>query len=155
MRSGQHKVVQMLRYAVLAALLLGASGVFGLSIALAEDNAADLAQRVADLEAYINNGAPKNLNAAGPGHTAWMMTSSALVLFMTPGLAFFYGGMMSESAGWCRCRVRPRGHCVDAARNWGRPEGRVHESGLLPCVIPFDGPYQRPRCPVPHRHVQS
>ncbi len=27
------------------------------------------------------------------GDTAWMMTSSALVLLMTPGLAFFYGGL--------------------------------------------------------------
>jgi Amt family ammonium transporter len=28
------------------------------------------------------------------GDTAWMLTSSALVLFMTPGLAFFYGGLV-------------------------------------------------------------
>ena len=28
------------------------------------------------------------------GDTAWMLTSAALVLFMTPGLAFFYGGMV-------------------------------------------------------------
>ena len=28
------------------------------------------------------------------GHTAWLLTSTALVLFMTPGLAFFYGGMV-------------------------------------------------------------
>ena len=28
------------------------------------------------------------------GATAWMLTSCALVLFMTPGLAFFYGGMV-------------------------------------------------------------
>jgi Amt family ammonium transporter len=27
------------------------------------------------------------------GSTAWILASSALVLFMTPGLAFFYGGM--------------------------------------------------------------
>jgi Amt family ammonium transporter len=27
------------------------------------------------------------------GDTAWLLASSALVLFMTPGLAFFYGGM--------------------------------------------------------------
>lgn len=27
------------------------------------------------------------------GDTAWMLTSSALVLLMTPGLAFFYGGL--------------------------------------------------------------
>jgi Amt family ammonium transporter len=28
------------------------------------------------------------------GNTAWMLTASALVLFMTPGLAFFYGGLV-------------------------------------------------------------
>jgi Amt family ammonium transporter len=28
------------------------------------------------------------------GDAAWVLTSSALVLFMTPGLAFFYGGMV-------------------------------------------------------------
>ncbi len=27
------------------------------------------------------------------GDTAWMLASSALVLLMTPGLAFFYGGL--------------------------------------------------------------
>ena len=34
------------------------------------------------------------------GDTAWMLTASALVLIMTPGLAFFYGGMVRrKSAG--------------------------------------------------------
>ena len=28
------------------------------------------------------------------GHIAWMLTATALVLFMTPGLAFFYGGLV-------------------------------------------------------------
>jgi Amt family ammonium transporter len=57
--------------------------------------APDLATRVADLEAYVTNGAPKALNSPGPGHNAWMMTSTALVLFMTlPGLALFYGGLV-------------------------------------------------------------
>ena len=27
------------------------------------------------------------------GDTAWMLASAALVLLMTPGLAFFYGGL--------------------------------------------------------------
>jgi Amt family ammonium transporter len=73
------------------------AGAFGrLPRAFAEDAPADLAQRVADLEAYITNGAPKALvNVPGPGHNAWMMTSTALVLFMTlPGLALFYGGLV-------------------------------------------------------------
>ncbi|MBI5443748.1 MAG: ammonium transporter [Deltaproteobacteria bacterium] len=65
----------------------------------------DLSQRVADLEAYMNNVA-RGSDAAGstvgtkvpgpgPGHNAWQMTSAALVLFMTlPGLALFYGGLV-------------------------------------------------------------
>ena len=28
------------------------------------------------------------------GHTAWLLTATALVFFMTPGLAFFYGGLV-------------------------------------------------------------
>ncbi len=32
--------------------------------------------------------------ALDSGHTAWVLMSAALVLFMTPGLAFFYGGMV-------------------------------------------------------------
>ena len=28
------------------------------------------------------------------GDTAWVLASTALVLLMTPGLAFFYGGMV-------------------------------------------------------------
>ena len=32
--------------------------------------------------------------ALDSGDTAWVLTSAALVLFMTPGLAFFYGGMV-------------------------------------------------------------
>ncbi|MGD0838790.1 MAG: ammonium transporter [Polyangia bacterium] len=56
---------------------------------------AELAARVSDLEAYINNTAPKAMAVPGPGHNGWMMTSAALVLFMTlPGLALFYGGLV-------------------------------------------------------------
>ncbi len=54
-------------------------------------------ERLAALEAYVTNGDPgKSLTGvAGPGHNAWMMTSAALVLFMTlPGLALFYGGLV-------------------------------------------------------------
>lgn len=31
-----------------------------------------------------------------PGNTAWLLTSSALVMLMTPGLAFFYAGMVNK-----------------------------------------------------------
>ncbi|MSU25134.1 MAG: ammonium transporter [Opitutus sp.] len=80
--------------------------------------APSLEQRIAGLEAYIGNGDPSvalktgpkdkdgnltipaglttpSVGVAGPGHNAWMMTSAALVLFMTlPGLALFYGGLV-------------------------------------------------------------
>jgi Amt family ammonium transporter len=67
--------------------------------------APSLEQRVADLEAYLNNSArgadaanatvASNVSGPGPGSNAWMMTASALVLFMTlPGLALFYGGLV-------------------------------------------------------------
>jgi Amt family ammonium transporter len=56
-------------------------------------------ERIAALEAYVQNGDPgKSLTGIpGPGHNAWMMTSAALVLFMTlPGLALFYGGLVRK-----------------------------------------------------------
>ncbi|TDH24832.1 ammonium transporter [Mycobacteroides franklinii] len=34
------------------------------------------------------------MGAPNAGDTAWMLASAALVLLMTPGLAFFYGGMV-------------------------------------------------------------
>ena len=35
-------------------------------------------------------------NKIDSGDTAWMLTATALVLIMTPGLAFFYGGMVRK-----------------------------------------------------------
>ncbi|HXI69173.1 MAG TPA: ammonium transporter [Verrucomicrobiae bacterium] len=74
--------------------------------------AASIDQRVAALEAYIANTDPtaplKDTNGTvvvadtiignpGPGHNAWLLTSTAFVLFMTlPGLALFYGGMVRK-----------------------------------------------------------
>jgi len=57
-------------------------------------------QRLADLEAYVNNGArtpdvASKVAGPGPGHNAWQMVSTAMVIFMTmPGLALFYGGLV-------------------------------------------------------------
>ena len=91
---------------VLSALMVTAFGVF------ADAPTPTLEQRVAGLEAYLGNGDPSaalkddkgnipeglttaSVGVAGPGHNAWMMTSAALVLFMTlPGLALFYGGLV-------------------------------------------------------------
>src|SRR5207253_8842085 len=60
-------------------------------------------QRIADIEAYINNGT-RTANVAGkitgpgPGHNAFQMICAALVLFMTlPGLALFYGGLVRRN----------------------------------------------------------
>jgi len=57
---------------------------------------------VADLEAYVNNTArtpdvASKIPGPGPGHNAWQMVSTALVIFMTlPGLALFYGGLVRK-----------------------------------------------------------
>ena len=47
--------------------------------------------------AFVPTAAP--IIKGGPinsGDTAWMLTATALVLLMTPGLSFFYGGMVSR-----------------------------------------------------------
>jgi ammonium transporter, Amt family len=100
-------------------------------------------ERLDDLEAYVNNGSRNaSTNAAskiagpGPGHNAWMMTSSALVLFMTlPGLALFYGGLVRRKnvlsvlaqclgiAGlvtllWWLCGYSMAFHNGETARGW-------------------------------------
>lgn len=60
-------------------------------------------ERLGDIEAYMNNGArvsaagTSKVAGPGPGHNAWQMVSTALVLFMTlPGLALFYGGLVRK-----------------------------------------------------------
>ncbi len=74
-------------------------GIIGVRSAYA-DTAPTVEQRLANLEAYVTNSAPDAHGGAlaavsGPGHNGWMMTSTALVLFMTlPGLALFYGGLV-------------------------------------------------------------
>ena len=59
---------------------------------------AALSEKVNLLEAsqtIIDVGTRKLQSAIDSGDTAWMLTSSALVLFMTmPGLALFYGGVV-------------------------------------------------------------
>ncbi len=69
--------------------------------------AATDSQRLTDLEGYVTNTAPGGKDGAewkgplsgqaGPGHSTWIMISTALVLFMTlPGLAMFYGGLVRQ-----------------------------------------------------------
>lgn len=47
--------------------------------------------------ALINPGIPTSIPTEGlnSGDIAWLLTSAAFVLLMTPGLAFFYGGMVN------------------------------------------------------------
>ena len=70
-----------------------------------------LEQRVADLEAYVNNSArgadalnapvASNIVGPGPAHNAWMMTCAALVLFMTlPGLALFFAVSFAQKMSY-------------------------------------------------------
>ena len=72
----------------------------------AEPAAATLEQRIFDLEKYVTNGQAgkdgdvtwkSNIAGPGPGHNAWQMVSTALVIFMTlPGLFLFYGGLVRK-----------------------------------------------------------
>ncbi|MES2995711.1 MAG: ammonium transporter [Verrucomicrobiota bacterium] len=114
-----------------AAVALSALGMVSISnIASAQPEAAapsapTVEQRVFDLEQYVKNGQPgvegettwtSNIAGPGPGHNAWQMTSTALVLFMTlPGLALFYGGLvrkknvlsvLAQCLG-CACMITP------------------------------------------------
>ena len=82
--------------------LVGAGSVRALA-ADAAPKKPTMEDRVADLEAYVTNGARQTnaptalATSPGPGHNAWQMTSTALVLFMTlPGLALFYGGLVRK-----------------------------------------------------------
>ncbi|OYW77969.1 MAG: ammonia channel protein [Verrucomicrobia bacterium 12-59-8] len=74
--------------------------------AAAEPAGPTIEQRIFDLEKYVTNGQPgkeedkewkSNIAGPGPGHNAWQMVSTALVIFMTlPGLALFYGGLVRK-----------------------------------------------------------
>src|SRR5215510_9395302 len=98
MRSSRFPIV-----ALAAPILLALLAILASAPASADEPpkpAPTLEQRVANLEAYVTNGAPTAdggalASTSGPGHNAWMMTSAALVLFMTlPGLVLFYGGLV-------------------------------------------------------------
>jgi ammonium transporter, Amt family len=77
------------------ALGLGACVVFVLcpSLVLAQESPASVANSIDTSSEGIAAAAPQ-LNS---GDTAWILTSTALVLFMTiPGLALFYGGLVKS-----------------------------------------------------------
>ena len=94
----------MIRVSLLMAVIAFSSPL-GAQTSTSPSASPSLEQRVADLEAYVNNSArgadapnapvASNIVGPGPAHNAWMMTCAALVLFMTlPGLALFYGGLV-------------------------------------------------------------
>lgn len=59
--------------------------------------AAQQAERIANLERQMAEAKQQAVDARTSGDNAWMLTSSALVLFMTaPGLALFYGGLVRK-----------------------------------------------------------
>ena len=54
-------------------------------------------------DAIFSNGSPSGLadnflpaDSYDTADTAWVLTSACLVLLMTPGLSFFYGGMVGK-----------------------------------------------------------
>jgi Amt family ammonium transporter len=65
--------------------------------ATAETEATEASASEAPAPPTLEDVAAKASAAALAGHNAWMLTSSALVLFMTvPGLAMFYGGLVRK-----------------------------------------------------------
>jgi Amt family ammonium transporter len=91
-------------FATVLALAAASFGLQAQEAAKATPKEPTVEERLGDVEAYINNGArvttadhAGKVTGPGPGHNAWMMTSAALVLFMTlPGLALFYGGLVRK-----------------------------------------------------------
>ena len=85
------------RLACLAVLTLA------MSAALADDPPSAPAADAPTAAAVVPDAAPiapvlLGVDKINSGDTAWMLASSALVLLMTPGLAFFYGGMVRVKA---------------------------------------------------------
>jgi Amt family ammonium transporter len=82
----------LLRKVLMLALCAGVAGFVLALPAWAQEPAPTptVEERLAALEGAVPE-------AANVGHNAWMMTSCALVLFMTaPGLAMFYGGLVRK-----------------------------------------------------------
>jgi len=127
----------------LAAAFLTGGPAVSQSRAAAAPPERSVTERLEDLEAYVSNSARNastntttKIPGPGPGHNGWMMTSSALVLFMTlPGLALFYGGLVRKRnvlsvlaqcfgiAGlvtilWWICGYSISFHTGDTARGW-------------------------------------
>src|SRR3954466_9987368 len=69
----------------------------GGSLAIGQEQSAVPAAAPATPAITLDSVNAKADEASLAGHNAWMLTSSALVLFMTaPGLAMFYGGLVRK-----------------------------------------------------------
>ena len=68
------------------------SKAMGEKVSALEKSAADIS--AIKKEVLDDSGGGKVTAARQRGDTAWMLTASAFVLFMVPGLALFYGGMV-------------------------------------------------------------
>jgi Amt family ammonium transporter len=85
----------MKRWMVVVVLLLSIALV---GVAIAEEAKVPLGSATETQNAPIAQGAqaPEAPLKIDPGDTAWLLISTALVMLMTPGLAFFYGGMVGR-----------------------------------------------------------
>ena len=82
----------LLTFALVICALLSVS-----TSVLAQDSPAATAEQVAEVQKQVAAAQAKAEEGALAGHNAWMLTSCALVLFMTaPGLAMFYGGLVRK-----------------------------------------------------------
>lgn len=96
----------ILRARWVALLLLAASVIgnvaatYAQEVAVVEEEAAVAVEEAPSEEAApptVEDAMAEAKSASIAGNTAWMLTSSALVLFMTsPGLAMFYGGLVRK-----------------------------------------------------------
>jgi len=104
-------------------------------------------ERLADVEAYMNNaarpkmesGAESLVKGPGPGHNAWQMVSTALVLFMTlPGLALFYGGLvrkknvlsvLAQCLG-CACMITPLWWLIGYSLSFGAGNALIGDASF-------------------------
>jgi ammonium transporter, Amt family len=76
-------VLKKILFVCAIALWVLSGPLMGDALAAADPKTAEIEKVVNAMNSGINN-----------GDTAWMLMSSALVLLMTPGLAFFYGGLV-------------------------------------------------------------
>ncbi len=70
----------------LAGAVVGTAGMVGLATAGA--------QAASDTQFAVVGAQAAATTQISAGDTAWILTAAALVMFMTPGLAFFYGGLI-------------------------------------------------------------